>query len=113
VLIKILPDTSPVCGASITGGSIYSGFVIVVLLTCTVLDVGVISNTAGVVVEEDVTSKPPDPVKLGTPAPELITLDSSTSVTIEGSVGPTDSTTIGGRAGVTSTIVEGLEPKGT
>ncbi|CRH60238.1 Uncharacterised protein [Chlamydia trachomatis] len=63
--------------------------------------------------EEVVTSKPPVPVKLGKGAPALITLESSTNVTIEGSAAPTGSITTGGRAvGPTSTTVGGRVPRG-
>ena len=110
---NILPDTSPVWGTSIIEGSENAGFVKLVDEMETEFTVGVMSNTAGVVVPEDVISNPEVPVNVGTGAPEATTLESSTNVTIEGSVGPTGSITTGGLVGPTSTTVLDLPPKGT
>ncbi|CRH60263.1 Uncharacterised protein [Chlamydia trachomatis] len=52
------------------GGSIYKGFSMLVLETCTVPADGVMSNTAGVVVEDEVISKPSVPVKVGIGDPD-------------------------------------------
>ncbi|CRH94001.1 Uncharacterised protein [Chlamydia trachomatis] len=94
-------------------GSVYAGFKKLVLLTCTVVPVGEMSNTAGVVVEEVVTSNPEDPVKFGCTAPASIILESSTRVTIDGSVAPTGSITTGGRdTGPMSTTDGGRPPMG-
>jgi len=114
VLISMCPETSPLCGTSTRDGSVNAGFVKFVLLITTFSLAGVMSNTAGVVVAEDVTSKPLVPENVGMVDPELIMLESSNKFTMEGSDGPTGSITTGGLAGtLTSTTVPGRVLIGT